>query len=171
MSRCRTMTVWREKKMEPSQKKQSLEYRGIRLSPDGLAGIQLGRAYALIPHDEIRRITLRRGSSSAHPIIQIFFGAALAALGAPVIIHLIHWIHEGGTILIGEDLLLILPAIGVFLVFSAFGRSLYLSVEKQSGHTKLAFDSGAEFEAVQSLLAAARPMAKCPIEIDSTLPR
>jgi hypothetical protein len=157
--------------LEPKPNQQSLEYKGIRISPAGVSGVQAGRVYAIIPHSNIRCVTLRRGSPSAHPLIQIVVGAFLAATGVPIFFHLFHWIAHGGMILSAEELFLTFPAIGVILVFSTLRSSFYLIVEKKRGRAKLAFDSGAKLNEVRTLLDAAKSVVQYPIEIDSTIPR
>jgi hypothetical protein len=157
--------------LEPGQEKQSFEYQGIRVRPDAITGVQAGRTYSVVPHANIQRITLRRGSPSAHPIIQVVVGAALAASGVPVVFHLLYWLSHGARMMSAEAMFLTFPAVGLILFFGALRRSFYLNIDLQKGRAKLAFDSGAKLADVRTLLATTQSFASYPIEIEPTIQR
>jgi hypothetical protein len=157
--------------MAAETKALPIECCGVRMTDDSLCGIEDGRCFSFIAHPEVRRITLRHGSPSAHPVIQFIAGLLLAAGGVPVIVHLIRWLGHGGTFVTIECGLVVFPIVGVMFVFGSLNRVYFLEVEKGKGWMKLPFSSRTTLEQIRAFLDVMRSRVGYPIESDAQIPK
>jgi len=133
---------------------QPIEFAGVRFGLDDVSELEDGRVMVKVPKAQIRRIALREGFYSAHPVVQVIAGIVLSGIAVPPTWHLATWIVGGGTFVSIEAWLIAFMFIGPWLVYDALKRGRYLQVETVAGRKKLILDRRADARALEEFLAA-----------------
>ena len=132
-----------------------VECAGVQFGPDAVTEVDDDQVMVRVGRGDVRGIALRRGFHSAHPVVQVLVGAALAVVGLVPTWHLAQWMVEGGTFFGVEAFLIAFVFLGPWLIFDGLKRGPYLEVRTGDGVKKLAFDRKADPGVIESALAAA----------------
>jgi hypothetical protein len=131
----------------------AIEFAGVRFEQDRVVELDDAQVMLNVPKSEIRRMTLRQGFYSAHPVLQVAAGVVLAAIGLLPTIHLSNWLLRGGTFHHVEAFLVSFVFLGPWLVYDATKRGPLLDVETSTGRRKLALDHKVAAAELQDFLA------------------
>jgi len=118
-----------------------------------------------IPRDEVFGIESRRGSDSAHPIIQSLFGIPLIVVGVLAMGRVAIWLFGGGGITQHEALLTCIAPLGAYLVFDALWPKQLLVVRTQRGVHKLALNQSLSAAQISELLIAVKSQYGYPVTL------
>ena len=118
----------------------AIEFAGVRFEPDRVIELDGAQVMVNVPRSDIRRIALRHGFYSAHPVIQVGAGIVLTAIGILPTMHLSHWLVQGGTFYGPEAFLVSFVFLGPWLVYDATKRGPHLDVQTTAGRRKLILD-------------------------------
>lgn len=140
----------------PSETQSSrIDLVGIRITADGLMPDD-GNLATLVRRVDIRNVELHYGFRSAHPLLQLIFGVALATVGSFVGINCLMLAIEQDT-MIRAGLLMLVPALlGLITLIDAGRRGHFLKLVKQRGTTKLTLHSKATVVEIRQLCDALR---------------
>ncbi len=116
-----------------------IEYLGVQWGPEGIALVQNGRKLLFIPKHSIRRIKIRKGFQSAHPLLQITLGVLILLTGIGFLLHLLLWFHRGGIAYDFEFMMLLCIPVGFWILYDGTKWGLYLEVELDSGKRRIMF--------------------------------
>jgi hypothetical protein len=137
---------------------QVIELAGVKFTPDDVTELDGGQVMVRVSRRDVRGMVLRHGFHSAHPLLQVLFGAVLAAIGLLPTWHFTNWLLHGGTFVSVEALLMGFVFLGPWLMFNALQRGPYLEVRTESGTRKLAFDGKLDPGQLDTCLAAAEQL-------------
>lgn len=132
-----------------------VECAGVRFGPDGVTEVDDEQVMVKVARGDLRRITLRHGFHSAHPVVQAVAGAVLTGIGLLPTWHLARWIGGGGTFYGVEAVLVGFVFLGPWLMLDATKRGPYLEVVTPGGTKKLVFERKADPGVIEQALAAA----------------
>jgi hypothetical protein len=123
--------------MDEETEERSLAFSGVLLDPDGLGVLDGDRVVKHVPRDNLQTIEVRSGLLSAHPFLQLAFGAVLVWLGLSPAKSLLDGLREGETTVDVVAFLALLIPLGAWLVYDALKRGHYLIVESGGGRLKI----------------------------------
>ena len=141
----------------------SIDYHGIRFSPASVSILNGGREVVTIPLKTIRTLTLRRGLTAAHPVIQSLLGLGCCVLGLSALRAVALWFSEGGTLWDVQALLILVLPLGIALLWDALRPGFYLLLDTQTGSRKLPFEGGLD-AAFQHFIAQAQAISRKAID-------
>ncbi len=115
---------------------RELEFAGVLLSAERVAGLEGGRAVRPVHREQITELELRFGFLAAHPLLQIGLGVVLSVVGVFQIDAFIGWCREGGTILADAAYLVLMLPLGAWWVAAAARRGYFLAVRSHVGNDR-----------------------------------
>jgi hypothetical protein len=145
-----------------------IELAGVRFTHEDVTELDGGQVMVKVLRRDVRRMALRHGFHSAHPILQILFGTVLTGIGLLPTWHFTNWVFHGGTFVSVEAVAMGFVFLGPWLMFNALRRGPYLEVRTEGGTKKLAFDVGADPRELETCLAAAEQLLGYSIERGAT---
>ncbi len=147
----------------------SLEYRGIRFTPDFVAELEGAHLILKLKKENIRQIDLRYGQQAHHPVIQFLFGIVLTVLGLAPFRFLNDWLAIHTFTFHFGMLMVVFLFWGLWTIYESLHRGYYLAVELTVGRKKLAFGRRVDRCALGEFLASAQAQFGYPIFAPSHL--
>ena len=120
----------------PTDKTMLLVFGAVRFTDDRIEEFQDHRPIATVMLSEIRSVRIRHGFLAKHPLIQIIFGIAFAAVGFAMMILCLTMIQRGTV----SHVFFFSPLsalLGLWIIYDAIKRGHYLEIWTDSGVRKL----------------------------------
>jgi hypothetical protein len=135
-----------------SDESEVIDFAGVRFGPDEVVEMDGQQVMVRVAKQEIRRIDLRHGFYSAHPIVQVVAGLVLTCIGVLPAMHLVVWLGSGGTFHAVEAFLVAFVFLGPWLVYDAARRGPHLVVRTGAGQKRLILDKTVDPETLERFL-------------------
>lgn len=136
--------------------KKSLEFAGIRFSPNMIEVVEDGRSTRRIYRDSVKRIELGYGFQAPRPKIQACVGVVLMIVGLLPVWGLAYWFEHGGTIRPYYFAVVMAFAVfGAWLLRDSARRGYFLFITTENSWEKLPFHSISEPDKVDRFLQEA----------------
>jgi len=120
----------------------TVDYRGVRFTADRVALLDRDREVVIIPLDNVRALTLRRGFTAERPLPEALLGLACGGLATLALRRVVLWFMRGGIVWDIQILLILALPLGISLLRHAVSRGFYLLAELNRGERKLPFVGG-----------------------------
>lgn len=159
IDRCESAVTMPSTTVAPS----TIECDGIRCDDARLAEIENGRVIVSVYREDLTHIALQDGILAPRPILQTILGFGLAALGYYPARHLIEWLQQGGRIFTVELWLIVFALVGLWLMFTAFRRGVFLEVGTVHGIKRLPFRKHPEAAALDGFVTSIEQRYGIPV--------
>jgi hypothetical protein len=114
---------------------------GVEFRIDGIWSIEVGAMKKLIPADEIQHISLRRGVEAPRPLVQTAVGVVIFGFGCTPFLNISRFMEwsRHQFVPVYDALVLPLVILGVWLVYRAWRRGVFLEVQTPSSSRRVFF--------------------------------
>jgi hypothetical protein len=133
---------------------EPLRYHGLEISEDAVSEID-GSSVVRIAREEIRSISLCWGLTGERLPAQLVFGLFCLAIGGSCAVSFYHWITMGGVIPRMLPPAAVISILGIYVLRKALRRGYFLRVRTDREVRKLAFEVGADRDAIGEFLRTA----------------
>ena len=130
-----------EMTIPPTTKHESIDLGGVRASRDRISQVERGVVTCTVLRADVLDVSIRRGSPSNRPKLQVVFGILLVALGLLPLPGILNWLVNGGVMHAGFVWWLAWAALGIWLIANALSTRTYLLARMQGRVEKFVFDA------------------------------
>lgn len=121
-----------------------IELLNVRVSPNGIAEMDQGRALVFVPRSGIVHVELKHGSGAERPVLNCLIAVALLGVSALPLVMLFNALRGSGIFEAKfiTAVAFVVPA--VWLLDLTLRRRWFLSVQQRRGNRKILFARGAD---------------------------